>query len=439
MLRRTAAICIAAALLLCACGHSTGSVLPKPAAQTLRITYSSGKYGDEWIKSLADDYMSLHRDVNIVLTGDSQLDSKVGYTLVAGTQKADIIFMSKTNWQTWAVKGYMTPLDSLYSSKVYGNVSFSSRLRKELAPECRCGSANYVVPWGDGAAGIIYNKKLFDTNGWQVPTTVSELASLEIEMRAAQCIPFSWSAKDSSFLDDMVKDWWLQYEGRSGMDTYLALGSPEVYRQEGRLAALKAFQSLFSSQFNSVDSPATVDSKKAADIFYGGSAAMMPGGYLPMLETKYKPPAGFTAAVMSLPAVSGAKQANLSATFAGGFAFVPSSSANNVLAEDFLLYTATDRAIAIFSNKTGCPAPYNYSMSSVIGLDSLARSEAEVWRATDKYIMHSDNPKYYSEFSDWPYNGSPVMRIFYGTVTPKQAVDSNYEYVKTHWNKQSTE
>ncbi len=41
---------------------------------------------------------------------------------------------------------------------------------------------NYAVPYAANAAGILYNKAMFEEHGWKIPTTWDELMSLCQEM-----------------------------------------------------------------------------------------------------------------------------------------------------------------------------------------------------------------------------------------------------------------
>ena len=128
LLKKLISLCAAVALIISCTGCAKTSVQTTSAASqastTLKIVYNSSKYGDAWIQALADGFKKQNSGVNIVLTGDTQLDSKIGYTLLAGSQNADIVFASKTNWQLWAKSGYMTDIDAVYSAPTVGGETF---------------------------------------------------------------------------------------------------------------------------------------------------------------------------------------------------------------------------------------------------------------------------------------------------------------------------
>lgn len=55
----------------------------------------------------------------------------------------------------------------------------------------------YAVPYVANAAGILYNKDIFDENGWTIPTTWDELISLCEKMQTKGILPFYFGYKDT--------------------------------------------------------------------------------------------------------------------------------------------------------------------------------------------------------------------------------------------------
>lgn len=55
----------------------------------------------------------------------------------------------------------------------------------------------YAVPYMANAAGILYNKDIFDQNGWTIPTTWDELMTLCEDMQAKGVLPFYFGFKDA--------------------------------------------------------------------------------------------------------------------------------------------------------------------------------------------------------------------------------------------------
>lgn len=55
----------------------------------------------------------------------------------------------------------------------------------------------FAVPYVANAAGILYNKDIFDAHGWQIPKTWGELMSLCENIRAEELLPFEFGFKDT--------------------------------------------------------------------------------------------------------------------------------------------------------------------------------------------------------------------------------------------------
>lgn len=54
----------------------------------------------------------------------------------------------------------------------------------------------YAVPYVANAAGILYNREMFQEHGWEIPTTWSELLALCDEIQAEGILPFYFSFKE---------------------------------------------------------------------------------------------------------------------------------------------------------------------------------------------------------------------------------------------------
>ena len=63
----------------------------------------------------------------------------------------------------------------------------------EFVPE----KGTYAVPYAANAAGILYNKAMFEEHGWKIPTTWNELMSLCQEMQDEGIQPFYFGFKDT--------------------------------------------------------------------------------------------------------------------------------------------------------------------------------------------------------------------------------------------------
>ncbi|MFT9055022.1 MAG: ABC transporter substrate-binding protein [Ethanoligenens sp.] len=420
---------LAACFLLFATSCTNTAPNKKPQQKTLRITYDSSLYGSNWMNNAAKLFQKTHSSIALKITADSQLTQHYTALLESGQNTPDLIFLARTDWQEDAAAGKLANLNTLYIG-TGGGAPLLSKLRDGVAPSCMLNGQYYVYPWGARTGGLLYSARLFNQYGWQVPQTVSALDSLCAQIRIAGIAPFTWSADHASDWTDNVTEWWAQYEGQASMQTYLAMQSPSVYGEQGRLQALQAFEELLPQ--NSYNTPLTMNEGEAVKAFTGGHAAMMPAGYLPVFAAN-APSDDLDVHVMALPAPDGAKAPGLLAATIPGIAVVPAKAAEQALAQTFLSDLTSDEALSLFIAATGQPTPFVLDKNQTDHLPRLLKSACALWQSDTLYML-SEQPVYYRRLFDWPAQGSPVLQIFSGTRTAQQAFDDNLAAAQSNWS-----
>lgn len=63
----------------------------------------------------------------------------------------------------------------------------------ELVPT----DGTYIIPYVANAAGVLYNRDMFEEHGWEIPTTWEELLALCDEIQAEGILPFYFGFKDT--------------------------------------------------------------------------------------------------------------------------------------------------------------------------------------------------------------------------------------------------
>lgn len=429
-------VCI---LLSCAFIISTGAGCrknqdnsPKPENKVLTIEYNDSRYGSKWIEAIAKAYKAKRPDVTIKLKADPKIDQKSDSILEASQDVPDIMFLSNTNWEYWASKGYIENLTSLYNTVVDNNTTLLKKIKPDYLKHCELRGNYWIVPWDDGMAGFVYNEEMFAKNNWTVPSTMQEFNDLAAAIKATGIIPVAWSGSQIGDWNYAVETWWAQSEGRSGINDFLSMSSPEVYHQQGRLSALQTFADLVGDKTNSIDDAIEADDAKALSMFLDSKAAMMLGGSWFKCQAG-KIPDGVKLGFMQFPAVEEAKEPDLNVSAAGGFAVIPVMSGNKDLAKDFLIFMSTDKMLQLYTSITSTPRPFNYEVSNMNKLDDFDKEIINTWQSGNNMYFFSDSPLYYNVFSDWPESGAPLMQILMGKTTPQEAFDDNYNYVCDNW------
>lgn len=431
-MKRILAVLLFAVMLITTACKGGGTEKTSGESKTLKISYFKGGYGEDWIKATGAAFEKENKGVKIEYEGDPGLTEKIGPRLESGANLPDLAFVLKTNWQRWAVKGYLEDLSSVYSADIQGK-KFSDKLQPGIVNYGKINGKEWIVPWTDGSTGIVYNAKMFKENGWSVPKTVNELYDLLPKIKAKGIAPFVWGGKVMAYWDFPTIGWWAQYEGAAGIETYKKMASPDVYHQEGRLKALEVFEKLIKDPTNSLTGCSGMDHIQSQMAFVQGKAAMIPNGAWIENEIKSSMPAGFEMKMMQLPAIDGAKDPLVNNTMAGDFAIVPAKAANKELAKKFLEFMARDDMLKLFTEKTGGVRPFQYDALSVNGLTEFNKSAIEIWKNSKNIYLYSDSPLYYNSLYDWPMAGAPYMMIYVGDSTAKDTYDETYTFVKQKW------
>lgn len=438
MTKRITAMVLAMLMLLSlmACGNGAGSSSEASSAgkQTLKIAYFKGGLGEEWIKALATKFETENAGVKIELEGDPAITEKMGPRLESGANLPDLAFILQTSWQRWALKGYLEDLSTLYSTEVESGKTLKDKLQPGDVNVGLIQKKYWVVPWTDGATGIVYNAKMFEQNAWNVPSTVKELYDLLPKIKEKGIAPFAWGGKVIGYWDFAVKGWWAQYQGFDGIETYKAMKGPEVYAQEGRLKALEVFEKLIMDPTNSIEGANGMDHIQSQMAFLQGKAAMIPNGGWLENEMKSSLPAGFVMKMMPLPTVEGAKDTKINYTAAGDFIVIPSGSKQKDLAKKFLLFMSRDDMLKLFTEKCGSIRPFQYDPTTVSGLSEFNKSVINIWKTSKNIYLFSENPVYYNKFFDWPANGAPYAMILAEDETAQSAFDADATFAKQNWD-----
>lgn len=429
-IKKVLAAALTACFLLFAVSCSNQKQNEQVHQKTLRITYDSSLYGSSWMTKATKSFQKAHPDIALKVTADTQLTQHYTALLQSGQNAPDLIFLARTNWQQDASSGKLAKLSTLYNAAANNGESILSKLRSGAADSCMWNGQYYVFPWGAQTGGLLYNADLFTQNGWQVPQTVSALSALCAQIWQTGIAPFAWSGDHASDWTDNVTEWWAQYEGQASMQTYLAMQSPDVYRAQGRLQALLAFEQLLPQ--NSFETPLTMNESAAVKAFTSGRAAMLPAGYLPYFAAN-TPSEHPDIRVMALPAPDGAKEPALSASSIPGIAVVPSQAAEPDLAQTFLSDLTSDASISQFMASTGHPTPFVLNKKQTDPLPRLLKNAASLWQNQTVYMV-STQPVYYQRLFDWPAQGSPVLQIFSGSRTAEQAFEENVLAAKKNWD-----
>ena len=453
----------------------------------IKISYYKGGTGSAWIEAIASEFTK-DTGIAVELDGDNSITVNARTQLQAGRNLSDIMFVQYTNWREYVQQGWIAQMDDLYNgtfNATYGNYTVSSSYNIEqtesgiftsngktsgvtlydmLVSDFRdygymAKTANdekhfWVMPWSSPCVSFAYNVDILKEAGWNnPPKTEAELKQCVQDVQALKdssgkqkYVAFSWGGTEMKYWDFITLTWWAQYDGVETQHAFYGFESPEVFKQQGRIEALKLWQELIvdpndGSWINSIDKPMGRDHLNAEQQFAKGLAAFTITGTWLENEIKDVIPEGFNCKMMAVPMIDGAKATkNVLNTEAGSFACIPSGNSADQIqkAKAFLAYMNQPKFIEKYTEVSGALRPFNYKPSQISGISNFSKSVFELYETCDRMWRYSESAIFtYANVSEWPYYGSTSL---YGNLsgsqlkTPEFVCNYMYEYAKKNWN-----
>ncbi|WP_110930425.1 ABC transporter substrate-binding protein [Paenibacillus bouchesdurhonensis] len=276
-------------------------------------------------QTIIDNFMKENPNVKIeveALGGEAQGNKLRTY--MASNEPIDITMVTGgANLDTLRQAGYVKELNPAdYSGDEFGflpgsfqNFTFDGKL--------------YALPRNSDFEIIYYNKKLFEDNGIQVPTTIDELIASAKEFRAKGIIPMSMFGKDLWNLGEMYQNIVARVSGDQQAILDAVEGKLSFKDDPAFLEGAKIFKQLVDAGLFQ-DGFMTADYGMSQNLFTQGRAAMWySGSWEAGMATNNDLSEEFRANlnVASFPVVEGGKgkATDLQAWNGGGLALVAAS------------------------------------------------------------------------------------------------------------------
>jgi raffinose/stachyose/melibiose transport system substrate-binding protein len=181
-----------AALMAATLGTGATAQSPSPAPVTLSYLVDNSQDSTDRAQALANAYMALHPNVTILIEqrpGGAEGDNLVKTRLATGDMN-DIFF-----YNSGSLLQALHPADTLVD---LSKEAFIANIAESFLPTVSQGTGIYGVPTGTAlGGGILYNKKVFESNGLKVPTTWAEFEANNDALKAAGVAPVGQTYKDT--------------------------------------------------------------------------------------------------------------------------------------------------------------------------------------------------------------------------------------------------
>lgn len=180
--------CMTASMFLTACGDGNENS-GKTEIEILQYKPEAATYFDQ----VEEEFNATHDDIH--LTIDSPNDaSTIMRTRFIREDYPDIIGIGgDINYSYYVDAGILADVSD---SDVMSNIKQSYKDILE-ALEIVPTDGTYGIPYVANAAGILYNRDMFEEHGWEIPTTWNELMTLCNDIQSEGILPFYFGFKDT--------------------------------------------------------------------------------------------------------------------------------------------------------------------------------------------------------------------------------------------------
>ena len=408
----------------------------------LNIVCLNQGYGREWIDDLVSVWEAENPGYTVNLTADANAQAVIQKNLYSKDNIDDLYICNSKSWKTYASRGLLLELDDFLNETVDGKTVLE-KINNEYKKSIYYNGHTYRLPWTSGVPGIYYNAKMFEENGWSVPTTTAELLALCNTIRSANLgvivdgkessdyvKPFVFTGENTDYFDYAVFTWWAQLAGKDAVDDYLKYESPATFSSanpafEKLGLALGEWKNIFGNKENYVKGSDGWSNHLAQQSFYNGYAAMMINCDWLYNETlKYTDNnqfrAGFDLKIMNTPVATGAVDTHISYIVGEDqYYAIPKSTIKADLAKSFIKLMISDRGIKTFAEKAHgtlaykCTTEYSTTDTYTNSLISYLNN------APTRFTNWSNSPLFLNNVIDiWTTNDlSPYTRFIDGTMT----------------------
>lgn len=408
---------------LTACGGSNDN------QNVLNIVCISAGYDRVWIDKIAEKFQTDHPGITVDIRADRNSESIIQQNLSKKKNTDDLYISVGAVWKSYAAQGYFADLSDFIEEEVDG-VKVKDKIADEYAESIYYTRSNgevkcYRLPFTSGIGGIFYNKKMFDENGWVVPTTYTELIALCEQINAAKLAvagtddvavkPFTYAGTDSDYFDYTVFDWWAQIAGKNAIKEFLKYESVDNFdvTKNATYAALKTATEKWYQLFKSdstyyVPNNNTTTAENAQKQFINGYAAMMFNGDWLYNESLNYTDSGtfqnFELGLMKTPVLDEANENYVHTSYVIGedqYIAIPASSSKKELAKSFIKAIISDQGCETFIKEAHGFLAYKADYSKMSIENSYMNGIIALRdQYTDKFTNFSSNRKYLCNYLD---------------------------------------
>lgn len=399
------------AMTLTGCGQNDGS--HKTEIEIMQYKQEATAYFEE----VAEKFNATHDDIHLTINSPNDA-STIMRTRFIREDYPDIIGIGgDINYSYYVDAGILADISD------YEGLGEVKQAYLDIAEELKLipKEGTYILPYVANAAGILYNKDIFEQHGWEIPNSWDELIQLCENMQSEGVLPFYFGFKD---VWTCLAPWNAMAVDLAPADVCRQVNRGETtFTENYREIAEKYLQLLDYGP----DDPFAYNYNDACTAFARGEAAMYPiGSYAVPQILSVNPDMNIDSFVM--PANADVSKNTLNSGIDLGFA-VTAACENKEAAYEVLDFLYADENIqAYIDNQNAVPckegdftlAPMLDGMSEYIQSGNMTDyqdhyypSEMAVDAQIQTFLIKKDVDAFLEKFdSDWKrYNRDTIRKV----------------------------
>lgn len=208
----------------------------------------------------------------------------------------------------------------------------------------------YIAPFNSSPMGMVYNKTLFEENGWELPETWDDFFALGEKAKEKGIALFTYQGIYPGYMEEIL---WPAIASAAGVDALTDISNyvEGSFSTEEVLSVLRNIQKISTDGYLMEGTVALNHTQSQTDMMMN-KALFIPNGNWMENEMKDAPRAdGFEFGLWHAPVLNSGDQAYIM-TSVEQFS-IPANAENPELAKEFLRFLYTESSVKLFAEKAG--------------------------------------------------------------------------------------
>ena len=415
--------------------------------------------GTEVYEKLAQAYQAEHPGVKVKIIFNYDVNEDVDKHLTTG-KCSDIYSIRDIN----AIKRYFAKeqiidlKEVVYEAEIEDGKTLLDLIDNQAASYCEYNGHYIAVPEYMNVNGFVYNKKLFDRYGWEIPNTTEEMQELALRIirdTSGAVKPFVTCAAADGYFYYLLNGIVTSYQGIANMNEIYKFETVEIFNPENRTDKVYALQTMKDWYLNDnglvVDGSIGYDATTAQTALLNGEAAMMlNGSWLENETASYIDHEKCELGMFRVPeySIGGVVQRAegyttendkpiINCEYTANY-IIPTAAVNKEGAIDFLKFINRSDMSMLYTKTCNTVRPFNYNKDSSSDeyreMSFFGKSVLDMANNNVSYVpVNRSQLAVSAGISFWPLEGDNyhIKAMLRNKKEPIDSLAAEYRYAKT--------